>query len=173
MYSCDECDNWFQLEARWLSKPLLRHDSLPSYTTTESNSLCFLQEDGTTKLSPTFVSKTDVWPSWLHSRFAITFTYILRSFLFVARCRIRITSHRDIVLYHLIQFYLNNAINLRPLTQHIMSNGDSFLAIDSVMLLHPMCTASVAPSARTLLESNQQILRNWALNLSNTLGGYV
>ena len=49
---------------------------------------------------------------------------------------------RDIVFDHLIQFYLNNAINLRPLTPYIVmlypQNGDSFVTIDSVTSLHPI-----------------------------------
>jgi len=31
-----------------------------------------------------------------------------------------VNDHRDVALDHLIQFYLNNALNLRPLTPHIM-----------------------------------------------------
>ena len=49
----------------------------------------------------------------------------------------------------MIQCYLNNAINLRLLTPHIMScytyaqNDDSFVTVDSVTSLGPMHSASV------------------------------
>ena len=45
-------------------------------------------------------------------------------------------DHRDIVVDQMIQIYLNSAINLRPLTPHIVivypQNGDRFVATDSV-----------------------------------------
>ena len=40
-----------------------------------------------------------------------------------------VNDHRDIVLDHLIQFYLNNAINIRPLTPHIISYYTHKMAI--------------------------------------------
>jgi len=55
-----------------------------------------------------------------------------------------VNDHRDIVLDHLIQFHLKNAINLRPSTPYIAilypQNGDSLVTIDSVTSLHPMCS---------------------------------
>ena len=53
----------------------------------------------------------------------------------------------DILLNQLIQFYLNNTINLRHLTRRINprhyvvlypQNGDRIVTIDSVTSLHPM-----------------------------------
>ena len=46
----------------------------------------------------------------------------------------------DILLNQLIQFYLNNTINLRHLTRRIMSpqNGDRILIIDCMASLHPV-----------------------------------
>jgi len=53
-----------------------------------------------------------------------------------------VNDHRDIGLDQLIHFYLNNAINLRPLTLHSVvlypQNDDSFVTIDSVTSFHPM-----------------------------------
>ena len=55
----------------------------------------------------------------------------------------------DIFSKQLIQFRLNNTINLRHLTQRIMSryyeqrrlqNGDRVVTVDSVTSFHPMCT---------------------------------
>ena len=59
----------------------------------------------------------------------------------------------DIVLDQLIRFYLNYAINFRPLTPHIMivmlypQNGDSFVTIDSVTSLHPVYSVAVFSAA--------------------------
>jgi len=52
-------------------------------------------------------------------------------------------DHTDIFINQRIEYYLNNTINLRPLTPHIMTcythkNGDRIVAIDSVTSLHPM-----------------------------------
>jgi len=48
----------------------------------------------------------------------------------------------DILLNHLLQFYLNNTLNLRPLTPHIMPSYTHKMAIVSwpyiVTSLHPM-----------------------------------
>jgi len=46
----------------------------------------------------------------------------------------------DIFLNKVIQFYLNNTINLRHLSQRTLypQNGDRIVTIDSVTLFHPM-----------------------------------
>jgi len=52
----------------------------------------------------------------------------------------------DILLNQLIQFYLNNALDLRPLnsthyTVLYPQNGDRIITIDYVTSLRPMCVS--------------------------------
>ena len=67
--------------------------------------------------------------------------------LFNSECTIsagntlRIGPDIDVFINQRSECYLNNTINLRPLTPHMLypQNGDVIVAIDFVTSLHPVC----------------------------------
>ena len=95
-----------------------------------------------------------------------------------------VNDHRDIGLDQLIHFYLNNAINLSPLTLHSVmlypQNDDSFVTIDSVTSFHPMysivCVIPILHQYFVKARTGNEIIRARPdINLSekNSIFSYV
>jgi len=57
---------------------------------------------------------------YLYQQVFATILWVKLSEMFLTALCWSVNDHRDTVLDHMIQFYLNNALNLRPLTPHTL-----------------------------------------------------